>query len=183
VTGIELQPGDWPVSGRQLQAVTEEYQQLREAIAGMLNQPELAEPDADLEAPLLAALARPGTYPTVWAYEQACKALHHHRERADKAEGQVDELRRGLLHIVRAVQTCSAAPAQWDAWTASGQYLYLRYRHGIGTVEPHDSTNPRTWPTDVRPLIRFESDLGEGLFIELAEFAELAGLTLADGVA
>lgn len=37
----------------------------------------------------------------------------------------------------RVVQTCSAYPSQWDAWTADGQYLYLRYRHGEGCVEWH----------------------------------------------
>lgn len=37
--------------------------------------------------------------------------------------------------LVRAVQTCRACPSQWDAWDASGQYYYLRFRSGHGTVE------------------------------------------------
>lgn len=121
------------------------------------------------------------SYPAEVVYERAA-ARRALLQRAEAAEAQLSELRYHLLHIIRAVQTCSAAPAQWDAWTASGQYLYLRYRHGIGTVEVHDTSDPRTWPHHVEPLIRFESDLGNGLSIELTEFAELAGLTLADGV-
>ncbi len=31
--------------------------------------------------------------PTQWAYEQACKALQAHRERADKAEAEVERLK------------------------------------------------------------------------------------------
>jgi hypothetical protein len=31
-------------------------------------------------------------YPTVWAYEQACKALESWRERAEKAEAEIGRL-------------------------------------------------------------------------------------------
>lgn len=41
--------------------------------------------------------------------------------------------------LVRAVQTCAACPAQWDAWDASGQYYYLRFRSGLGSVETAES--------------------------------------------
>src|SRR4051812_36136750 len=34
------------------------------------------------------------TSPTKWAYEQACKALHAQRERAEKAEAALKELER-----------------------------------------------------------------------------------------
>jgi hypothetical protein len=39
------------------------------------------------------------TYSTVWAYEQACAALHSHRERADKAEMELAEMRAGEAMI------------------------------------------------------------------------------------
>lgn len=39
------------------------------------------------------------------------------------------------ITIVKAVQTCSACPSQWDAYDADGNYYYLRYRHGHGTVQ------------------------------------------------
>jgi hypothetical protein len=32
-------------------------------------------------------------YPTAWAYEQACKALHKHRDRADRAEAATARVR------------------------------------------------------------------------------------------
>ena len=32
-------------------------------------------------------------YPTPWAYEQACRALEEHRQRADKAKGEQDRLK------------------------------------------------------------------------------------------
>lgn len=41
--------------------------------------------------------------------------------------------------LVRAVQTCMACPSQWDAWDASGQYYYLRFRSGLGSVEIAES--------------------------------------------
>lgn len=51
--------------------------------------------------------------------------------------------------LTRVVQTCSAYPSQWDAWTADGQYLYLRYRHGEGCVEWHPGPDfddsPQSW--------------------------------------
>ncbi|GAA3267866.1 hypothetical protein [Streptomyces labedae] len=52
------------------------------------------------------------------------------------------------LTLVRVVRTCSAHPSQWDAWTAEGQYLYLRYRHGEGCVERRpgpDVDTPESW--------------------------------------
>lgn len=33
-------------------------------------------------------------YPTAWAYEQSCKALEEHRDRADKAEAELAKLRK-----------------------------------------------------------------------------------------
>jgi hypothetical protein len=81
--------------------------------------------------------------------------------------------------IARAVETCGGLPAQWDAWTADGQYLYLRYRHGIGTVNAEPSPDIATWTED---HLVAEFDTGDGLgVIELAEFCERAGLVLADG--
>ncbi|WP_255369534.1 hypothetical protein [Kitasatospora sp. MBT63] len=37
--------------------------------------------------------------------------------------------------LARVVLTSPTNPSQWDAWTGDGQYLYLRYRHGVGSVE------------------------------------------------
>jgi hypothetical protein len=47
--------------------------------------------------------------------------------------------------LARVVQTSGGCPSQWDAWTTGGQYLYLRYRHGEGTVEQHPSEDTDTW--------------------------------------
>lgn len=79
--------------------------------------------------------------------------------------------------IVQATQTCSAAPSQWDAWTDTGQYLYLRYRHGVGTVNAFDSPDPSRWPR-TPPEILFHHGHPLDGYITLTEFAEHAGLTL-----
>lgn len=70
--------------------------------------------------------------------------------------------------IVRAVETCCACPSQWNAWTADGTYLYLRYRGGIGSV----SLTPGG-----EPVITFGSPSLDGS-IYLDEFCDAAGLAL-----
>lgn len=40
-----------------------------------------------------------------------------------------------LPTFARTVQTCRSFPSQWNAWGADGQYYYLRYRSGRGTIE------------------------------------------------
>lgn len=45
------------------------------------------------------------------------------------------------ITIVRAVQTCMACPSQWDTWDADGNYYYLRYRSGYGTVTQYKTEN------------------------------------------
>lgn len=84
-----------------------------------------------------------------------------------------------MITIVRAVRTCRACPAQWDAWDADGQYYYLRFRFGHGTVEAAASPEDYMTGTESRVVAEFEH--GDGLLgeIELTEFAELAGLALA----
>lgn len=77
-----------------------------------------------------------------------------------------------MTTIVRAVQTSWACPSQWDAWTADGQYLYLRFRHGRGTVDTvRGSINAN--------IAQFTTDDDLDGVIDLAEFCERAGLRLA----
>jgi hypothetical protein len=83
-----------------------------------------------------------------------------------------------MTALARVVETCRACPSQWDAWTTDGQYLYLRYRHGIGSVEAQPSNDPDTWDLDTPPLVEWDDDTGNGT-IELAEFLERAELRLA----
>lgn len=47
------------------------------------------------------------------------------------------------LVLTHTVRTCRSMPAQWDAWTTDGQYLYLRYRHGVGSVETYPGRKPQ----------------------------------------
>jgi hypothetical protein len=85
-----------------------------------------------------------------------------------------------MTHVLaRVVETCSACPSQWDAWTATGQYLYLRYRFGIGTVDTYDSTDCETWtrPPDGEVARFGESSLDGD--INLADFLQATGLQLA----
>jgi hypothetical protein len=88
-----------------------------------------------------------------------------------------------LPDLARIVQTCQSCPSQWNAWDASGQYYYLRYRCGRGTVEtaasPEDYVNPDTWSTTVREFHHGDQLEGE---IELDQFLELAQMRLAPGV-
>ncbi|WP_262059697.1 hypothetical protein [Streptomyces sp. STR69] len=85
------------------------------------------------------------------------------------------------LILARVVRTCTTTPSQWDAWTIDGQYLYLRYRSGIGTVDAFDSPDPETWPHLTAGLIAlFEHGDWYAGEMTLAEFCERAGLQLAD---
>ncbi|CAL9350766.1 hypothetical protein SUDANB1_00456 [Streptomyces sp. enrichment culture] len=83
-----------------------------------------------------------------------------------------------MTALARVVETCRACPSQWDAWTVDGQYLYLRYRHGIGSVEAQPSRDPDTWDLDKPPLVEWDDDTGNGA-ITLEEFLRRAGLRLA----
>ncbi|WP_328898139.1 hypothetical protein [Streptomyces sp. NBC_00236] len=88
--------------------------------------------------------------------------------------------------LTRVVQTCSAYPSQWDAWTAGGQYLYLRYRHGEGCVELHpgpedDADTSESWNEGLSGfLIEWDDGSGNGV-ISLEDFLAGAGLVLAPG--
>lgn len=85
------------------------------------------------------------------------------------------------LVVARAVRTCIAVPSQWNAWTAAGQYLYLRYRSGIGTVDTYDSSDVDTWTHVPYGAVAFfdTGDRRDGE-MDLPEFCERAGLQLAD---
>ncbi|MEU9945569.1 hypothetical protein [Streptomyces lavendulae] len=86
------------------------------------------------------------------------------------------------LTLVRVVQTCSAYPSQWDAWTAEGQYLALGYRHGAGTVELHpgpDIDTPESWNEGLSELLtEWDDGTGSGV-ISLEAFLAASGLALA----
>ncbi|MFG3382194.1 hypothetical protein [Streptomyces sp. NPDC047999] len=85
--------------------------------------------------------------------------------------------------LTRVVQTCSACPSQWDAWTADGQYLYLRYRHGEGSVEwhpaPDSDDGPESWTEGRSGLLTEWDDGTDGGVISLEDFLAAAGLVLA----
>lgn len=84
------------------------------------------------------------------------------------------------ITIVRAVLTCEACPTQWDAWTDTGQYLYLRYRWGRGTVDDYPDNDDETWTRVPDGRITWWQDddrlAGE---ITLTEFCQRAGIRLA----
>ena len=93
------------------------------------------------------------------------------------------------LVIVRAVQTCTACPSQWDAWTADGQYLYLRYRGSRGTVDTYADPNSETWTTvpDGKlarfgkgfEITKWDKEISLDGEIGLEEFCQRAGIRLA----
>lgn len=106
-----------------------------------------------------------------------------------------EDVKKAII-IVRAVCTSVACPSQWDAWDADGNYYYLRYRHGVGTVERKESPesdfferheDPGTGETQYRRITelvaRFEDDLPDDApdgYIELAAFVQKTGLSLAE---
>ena len=81
-----------------------------------------------------------------------------------------------MITIVRAIQTSSACPSQWDAWDADGQYYYLRFRHGHGTVQAMNRDEP-DYQSEL--VGHFQDDDPWNGSIELEEFVERAGLALS----
>lgn len=78
-----------------------------------------------------------------------------------------------MTTIVRADQTCTACPSQWDAWDADGRYWYLRYRGGYGSMS-------RGYNVDTAPLSFDDADQWGGE-ISLEDFCERIGVTLTLG--
>ena len=44
-------------------------------------------------------------------------------------------MRTPLLRVRSLVRTGAAAPSQWEGRTAGGQFVYVRYRYGLLTVQ------------------------------------------------
>ncbi|MFC7828236.1 hypothetical protein [Streptomyces sp. NPDC057375] len=87
--------------------------------------------------------------------------------------------------LTRVVQTFSAFPSQWAAWTSDGQYLYLRDRHGEGSVEWHPGPDfddsPESWNEGRSGLlIEWDDGTGSGT-ISLEDFIAATGLVVAPG--
>lgn len=83
------------------------------------------------------------------------------------------------IKIVRAVQTSIACPCQWDAWDEEGNYYYLRFRHGHGSVEQYENEDwvnaePGQWHRTISYFNNHDDPI-----INLKEFAEEAGIELA----
>ena len=76
-------------------------------------------------------------------------------------------------------------PSQWDAWTDTGEYLYLRFRHSTGVArrEPSPDTDTWAWPISADNVVaRFETEGEDDGVIGLDEFCQRAGLTLCERV-
>ena len=46
-----------------------------------------------------------------------------------------------MVTVLSVTQTCGMCPSQWDAWTDTGEYLYIRYRWGVLTVSRGEISN------------------------------------------
>ncbi len=97
----------------------------------------------------------------------------------DQHLGPVEASLHEDVTLARVVQTCHGFPSQWDAWTTGGQYLYLRYRHGEGSVEQHPSEDTDTWDGEGSRLWTMWDDGTGGGIIDLADFLAMADLRLA----
>jgi hypothetical protein len=82
------------------------------------------------------------------------------------------------VRIVKAVQTCSACPSQWDAWDDQGNYWYLRYRWGEGTAQILSGPD-----ADISSDPELSFSYGDSLdgSISLHEFCYRAGIELVSG--
>lgn len=70
------------------------------------------------------------------------------------------------LILVKAVQTCVAAPCQWNAWDVNGRYFYLWFRGGIGWIgKNYDRHDCLDWFEDSGPTT-----------IELEDFCDYLGI-------
>jgi hypothetical protein len=84
------------------------------------------------------------------------------------------------LTLALVERTTADCPDQWHAWTADGQYLYLRYRFGRGTADTYDTPDSDTWTRipDGNVAAFHEEDPPE-IGIGLYDFLDLAGIDLA----
>jgi hypothetical protein len=89
--------------------------------------------------------------------------------------------------IIKAIQTCEAAPSQWDLWDETGQFYYARYRSGRGTVCLHNG--PNWYNEQLQADLHLAGDCyiaewryGDRLdgYMELPQFCELSGLELSN---
>jgi hypothetical protein len=89
-----------------------------------------------------------------------------------------------MITLVRVVQTCIACPSQWDGWDEDGNYYYLRYRSGHGSVRRYRTANWADSDDDeyVETISEFDYGHPLGGCIDLAGFARLAGIALAPGL-
>lgn len=78
------------------------------------------------------------------------------------------------MRIVKAVQTSGACPSQWDIWTDTGEYLYLRYRHGYGYAK----TYVDDYADDGTIVASFEYGHPLDGFITLEDFCKHANIEL-----
>src|SRR6266536_819421 len=90
-----------------------------------------------------------------------------------------------MIVLVRVVQTCMACPSQWDAWDADGNYYYLRYRSGHGEIRRYRTEHWVDSTDDEYVETVGSFDYGHPLdgSIDLTDFARLAGIALAPGLA
>lgn len=75
--------------------------------------------------------------------------------------------------MVRLVRTCTACPAQWDAWDSRGQQYYIRYRHGQFTVDAVSGPNWVTDRSEVRKIIDLDYGHEDGGWMDETELFDL----------
>lgn len=79
------------------------------------------------------------------------------------------------MKIVKAKQTCWYCPSQWDAWTAEGRYIHLRYRYGQGIATYYDSPDSNEGAN--QHIKFYHGDPLDGV-ISLEDFCIQAGIEL-----
>jgi hypothetical protein len=84
------------------------------------------------------------------------------------------------MRIVKAVRTSIAFPSQWDAWNDDGEYVYLRYRSGIGYAKIYSDEDwcDREVPEQGTLVADFQYGHPLDGFITLEDFCKHANIEL-----
>lgn len=129
-----------------------------------------------------------GAFPTKWAYDQTCQALHRHRERADNLAGRLEALRLKVISALRlraglpieaavdaalhrALVVPSSSPEQRQSWNQA--YTRVSQLAGLRADEGEVST----WALVQRALTRAVNDAD--LHREVTELAKTLGIGLS----
>lgn len=87
------------------------------------------------------------------------------------------------IRLVRVEQTGTVSPSQWNAWDAEGNYYYLRYRYGKGSVWSAKSEEDLDASGNYDVVCEWSYGHSLDGYISLEEFARHSSLELSPALA